>query len=444
MGRSKRGQALTNTERQRIYRAKIKSDPTLHQEYLQRERDRWKIRKVSKKVKGIDDMSNREQRRQRRQWRRYKRKEKERKNTMHTIVDLSPPTSPEAGPAENEEPDPDSPPPPQLKVVAGPSTKKKLGRKRVKAERAKCYRDIQNLKMKLKKSEMKADKYRKRLARLSHQTESPRSLTKQMLKTSEVTPSVRQSLLFHNTLVSEIRKKYAKGNHKEKISISKLMARGLMKKYKLLTFAKTTTGVSTRPAVSRAKYAEKQQKTAELVQRYLERDENSRITTGKSKDCMCHSARSVAHMPNNVVSSDPVAPEQPAENVSTSETSPEVLIPEVPMATLQNSPMRSSTSNVKIHSNKAAQQSLEALPEMQKRKKRKKQKTQKASKPRKKAKSSSEMPCTYCKFYYGDNKDPLKHEEWVKCETCSRWFHETCAETVGIIGDDGFFCNKCL
>jgi len=30
-------------------------------------------------------------------------------------------------------------------------------------------------------------------------------------------------------------------------------------------------------------------------------------------------------------------------------------------------------------------------------------------------------------------------DDWLKCQVCS-WLHESCAEIVGIIDDDGFAC----
>ena len=54
-------------------------------------------------------------------------------------------------------------------------------------------------------------------------------------------------------------------------------------------------------------------------------------------------------------------------------------------------------------------------------------------------------PCGKCKVHFGDTTDPLKEEDWIRCNGCKVWHHELCAEDVGIIDDvDVFTCGKCL
>ncbi|KAG5278319.1 hypothetical protein AALO_G00097640 [Alosa alosa] len=68
----------------------------------------------------------------------------------------------------------------------------------------------------------------------------------------------------------------------------------------------------------------------------------------------------------------------------------------------------------------------------------------KQPKGKRKQEKKSKSPCKVCNTHYGDPEDPKATEEWVKCDPCSAWFHETCGEENGICADDGFICKDCL
>jgi hypothetical protein len=54
--------------------------------------------------------------------------------------------------------------------------------------------------------------------------------------------------------------------------------------------------------------------------------------------------------------------------------------------------------------------------------------------------------CKVCKFIFRDKNDPKSDEDWVTCTICQNdvWLHESCAEEIGILGDDGFICFECV
>jgi len=59
--------------------------------------------------------------------------------------------------------------------------------------------------------------------------------------------------------------------------------------------------------------------------------------------------------------------------------------------------------------------------------------------------SADGYPCTLCGIVYGAHDDPKKSEEWWPCKNCGREFHESCAQTTGVLDDDDhFICIKCL
>ena len=85
----------------------------------------------------------------------------------------------------------------------------KTGRKKAARTKAKGYRDLQNLKVKLDNKTKEAEIYKKRLQRMQNvQRDTPRSKTRRMLGGVKVRESVRKTLLFHNALITGLRDKY--------------------------------------------------------------------------------------------------------------------------------------------------------------------------------------------------------------------------------------------
>jgi len=82
------------------------------------------------------------------------------------------------------------------------------GRKKVKANKAKVYRDLLAIQKKLQVAQKKMEKYKKRCTRLSGQLsklDSPKQKTKKQMKLQP--KSLKKTLLFHNVVLSELKKK---------------------------------------------------------------------------------------------------------------------------------------------------------------------------------------------------------------------------------------------
>ncbi|CAC5402785.1 unnamed protein product [Mytilus coruscus] len=92
---------LTGAERAKLWRERQKSDPRKYGEYLQKERNRYKDKKISGVVKPIEDMTEREQRRTRKHWRKHQANKRERMKqaieTNNFLANNTPPVSPENG-----------------------------------------------------------------------------------------------------------------------------------------------------------------------------------------------------------------------------------------------------------------------------------------------------------------------------------------------------------
>ena len=171
----------TDKERRRMNRS---------MQYLQKERERYHKRKEKGEIKLIHDMSEREKRLARKNWRVRKQRERRNQNIPETF-DTPPPTPSGSGPF--------------------PIRMNNAGRKRVRKDRAKAYRELEELKVKLAKQKRLTEKYKKRLHRRTQKTKdvnSPRTKTRIELKGQKVNKNTRRTLLFHYVLLKGIREKY--------------------------------------------------------------------------------------------------------------------------------------------------------------------------------------------------------------------------------------------
>lgn len=136
---------LTNAERSKRFRERKKSNPISHDEYKRKERERYQKRK-SKGEFDLSKKTKREWRILRRKWRHKKRKAKldktESQHLQGQNIDAEPSTS-----SKRE-------------------SEKMRGRKKVRKDRASCYRELFKLKKKLKAKNRKYNKYKQKYHRL--------------------------------------------------------------------------------------------------------------------------------------------------------------------------------------------------------------------------------------------------------------------------------------
>lgn len=52
--------------------------------------------------------------------------------------------------------------------------------------------------------------------------------------------------------------------------------------------------------------------------------------------------------------------------------------------------------------------------------------------------------CAHCSVKYGEASDTRRGDDWVKCLGCDAWFHESCAEVVGVLEEAEFHCRDCV
>lgn len=87
------GTRLSAAEKQQRYRARRDEDAQRRQQYLEKEREKWKKDIETGKKKTQKDRTAREQRAQRKKWREAHRRSKERKKAVQTLN--TPPDTPE-------------------------------------------------------------------------------------------------------------------------------------------------------------------------------------------------------------------------------------------------------------------------------------------------------------------------------------------------------------
>ena len=299
MGRKPTGaKALTAKERAQRGRDKVKNDPHLREQYLIAEKARYREQLETGSRKLVADMSSREQRKARRAWRVSAKLHRYRKNKNEAAIEAvgTPPATP-----ENNNPEPNNighipvpangMPPTTPHATESGNDKQKRGRKNVRRDRAKAYRTIETLKVKLLSSDKNSARHRKRVQRLkekvkelSHQSQSPRAEAMKILKKGS--PEVRRRLILSNSVISGLTQKYkSAATIKEKVTIRKLFRNSYLKKYGLVSELSMTTGINRKMLRDREikpRHGGRiKAKVRKSVVEFLLRDDNSTMKPGK-------------------------------------------------------------------------------------------------------------------------------------------------------------------
>ncbi|CAC5379288.1 unnamed protein product [Mytilus coruscus] len=275
---------LTGAERVKLWRERQKSDPRKYGEYLQKERNRYKDKKISGVVKPIEDMTEREQRRTRKHWRKHQANKRERMKqaieTNNFLANNTPPVSPENG---------------EFQQNIRRTNAQRRGRKKVRKDRSKAYRQLRKLSVRLISAEKLNQRYRQRLHRMKNKgklsSESPRSKTNILLKKQNVSPKVRKTLLYHFSLVEGIKQKYRDNkSEKKRQLIRNVVKSNILKKYRFKHFTEKTFSFCRKTKTTEhLEYTRKQHKNKtvtkflKMVREFLQRDENSRCAAGKKE-----------------------------------------------------------------------------------------------------------------------------------------------------------------
>lgn len=267
---------LTPQERKQRYLDKLKQDPQRHEEVKRKERERWARRVEQKKVKRIQDLGPREQRRKRKEWRAAQTKSRKAKKLSERCFP-SPPVSPRL---EDQEQD--------VSIENGVKKQDKRsfsGRRQILRKRSETQRKLSKLKDELKLSEKRATRYKVQVSRLKKKLQSllpntPRKRVSKLLSTlgrQKADNNVRRHLVYQEALMGELKGKNG----------FVLVAKKIMKKYRMASWLKSQLGVNIRKCSK-----ENQRKRGKpglpppvrgLIVSFFERDDISRQTSGKKE-----------------------------------------------------------------------------------------------------------------------------------------------------------------
>ena len=173
------------------------------------------------------------------------------------------------------------------------SWQKISGRTRSARCRAKLGHEVDKLQRKLEQTERESSMYKKRWQRYvgTANSDSPRSKTMRLLRHA-TNNTIRKTLLFHHTIIQNIKTKYVHTREeREKQVSSRLFTSDIMKRYKIQNFAQKELGFSRRrfkrglerTGFNGKKYMSLSHKLRKEVEEYYCRDDVSRNTSGKKQ-----------------------------------------------------------------------------------------------------------------------------------------------------------------
>jgi len=172
---------------------------------------------------------------------------------------------------------------------------KQVSRRCMNKSRAQFNRRIEQLEKDLENERRRANRYKKRHQRALKKSAqpkllTPRSKTRRLLRFMSVSTNVRKTLLFHNVIVHNLRRKYAslksRGARK---NLQNLFATHTIRKYKMLTLCRDVIGFSANSGrCSKLKttrsYSAFCSKLKMDINQFYVRDDVSRATAGKKRN----------------------------------------------------------------------------------------------------------------------------------------------------------------
>lgn len=246
MARNKEEAKLRKKQYDKKRREDMKNNPEKLEEMREKERQKYKRKRVQGKLsaKLVANMSDREHRQIKKEWRKrsknYRKSQKDRHILNRILEDNSPPPSPVPIPDAAVTPTNSNLPTPNAST-----SRRNVGRKRIKKSRSKMCRTIQKLNVKLTEYKKSSEKYRKRWQRLKEKKLktnamlSSNSKVNQLLGKEKVSQPVRRKLIFGEVVERQLQENYRTASgHTSKKKYHVTMQYNMLKKYRLLNEAK--------------------------------------------------------------------------------------------------------------------------------------------------------------------------------------------------------------
>lgn len=263
--------AKSAKERMAEYRRRKRENPYSLEEYKAAERDRYRKRRETGKIKLVHELSFRGQRNCRRQWVKAKRSSREKQKMKQSLINNTPPPSPEiiddqihAPPQQN----------PRVESM------KKSHKRRSNKQKAACYRTNKKMAIKLQIQGRLTEKYKRRYNRLKSKF-SKKQTTEDPEKFSV------KSYKLYQTLIMNVRKWYGRSNSRldRQMIADVICSKRILKKYALGAYCTTVLGISRRYMKNKSRIPRpssvRKLNMKESVRSFLERDDNSRLKADK-------------------------------------------------------------------------------------------------------------------------------------------------------------------
>lgn len=166
------------------------------------------------------------------------------------------------------------------------------GEKSRERRNKKIMKELKELKAKLAKEKRKGEKYKKRYQRMKREAPSvsPQSKVRELVRGQKVRSPIKRALLFHTTLVENIRQKYRNAKtEKERQLIARVTSGSILKKYKLQKYTQKAFGYSKKRnatlsvdlcATIKRKESDAALEIKRKVRSFYLRDDVSRMTPG--------------------------------------------------------------------------------------------------------------------------------------------------------------------
>ena len=180
-------------------------------------------------------------------------------------------------------------------------------------QKAKCFRELEAVRLSFKNQQRLTEKYKKRYQRASKSVQgfgqklkqdTPRTKTRKLLRNLTVPLKVKKTLVFHHALTSDLKATYREAkSEKERQQFSKIVTGKIIKHYRMQRWAQASLGFSrkrwdkysgSRLDGHKFCFERKRKATAAgevlktCVVDFICRDDNSRMTPGKRQTLKMH------------------------------------------------------------------------------------------------------------------------------------------------------------
>ncbi|KAK6176927.1 hypothetical protein SNE40_015131 [Patella caerulea] len=232
----------------------------------------------------INDMTPREKRKQRKQWNLHQCNHRQQLKTYASL--LTPPGSPDS----------------EHQPTQNSNTNKVRGRKQIRRDRAKAYRKIEHLTVKLQQAQKSTKRVQKRYERAVKKmndidTGTPNSKSKRILDYGN-RKKIQKCLTFSFSLAKSIRERYQTlRTQREKKLVRTVFCNSYLKKYRLIKYSSTLLGVPLNTLKSpqfqrKCRRDRHSDHTIKAIQDFFLRDDNSSMRPGK-KDTITHAKEKI-------------------------------------------------------------------------------------------------------------------------------------------------------